>query len=136
MIVEDYSDHSVPAGVEHKAPTVYGGKFVHITGPHEEFLVLSPVELTEYHAHIVQRFSRRRRDISSISSPSGNDVRFGTPGWRIKGGGWFRLDHAAGVMHLWGASKAYGKFDGAYLRKTLATTDGWEHVTVRLAEPE
>ena len=136
MIVEDYATHYYESQTERNAPGAYEGKFVHIIGPQEEFLVLSPTELTEYHSHIVQRFSRRRHDLSSISSPSGNEVRFGTPGWKIKGGGRFRLDHGAGTMHLWGSSKAYGKFDGAHLRQALKSIDGWEHFVVSLAEPE
>lgn len=136
MVVEDYANHYYESQTERDTPGTYEGKFVHIVGPKEEFLVLSPVELTEYHSHIVQRFSRRRQDLSSISSPSGNEVRFGTPGWKIKGGGRFRLDHGAGTMYLWGASKAYGKFDGAYVRQALRAAAGWERFSIHLTEPD
>ena len=134
MIIEDYtpSHHETIDG--QPTPAAYEGKFVHIVGPQEEFLVLSPVELTEYHSHIVQRFSRRRADLSSISSPSGEEVRFGTPGWSVKGGGRFRLDRATRTLTLWGSSKAYGRADGAYLREALKTTPGWEGFSVEIGQ--
>jgi len=136
MIVEDYASCYYEAQAGRQTPVTYEGKFVHIVGPQEEFLVLSPVELAEYHSHIVQRFSRRRHDISSIASPSGNEVRFGTPGWKIKGGGRFRLERDAEILHLWGSSRIYGRFDGSHLRHALKSTAGWEHFAIRLAEPD
>lgn len=135
MIVEDYSPEYFEARLGGKTPAVCEGKFVHITGPKEEYLVLSPVELTEYHAHIVQRFSRRRAGMSSISLPSGEEVRFGTPGWNIKGGGRFQWDGPAHRISLWGASKAYGAFDGAYIRAALRQTKGWDDVDIQIGEP-
>lgn len=135
MIVEDYSPDYFRARLGEELPRVYGGKFVHISGPKEEYLVLSPVELTEYHAHIVQRFSRRRAEISSISLPSGQEVRFGTPGWSVKGGGRFQWDKATRRIALWGASKAYGTFDGAYIREALRQSNGWDDVDVQIGEP-
>ena len=134
MVVEDYSPSYFESRLGGRLPEVYEGKFVHITGPKEEYLVLSPVELTEYHAHIVQRFSRRRAEISSVSLPSGQEVRFGTPGWSIKGGGRFRLDKTTRRILLWGASKAYGAFDGAYIREALRQSNGWDDVDVQIDE--
>jgi len=135
MIVEDYSSEYFETRMGGSTPTVSEGKFVHITGPKEDYLVLSPVELTEFHAHIVQRFSRRRSEMSSVSLPSGEEVRFGTPGWNIKGGGRFRWDKESRRMSLWGASKAYGTFDGAYIREALRQSKGWDDVDVEINEP-
>lgn len=135
MIVEDYSPDYFESRLGGRTPAVCEGKFVHISGPKEEFLVLSPIELTEYHAHIVQRFSRRRAEMSSVSLPSGEEVRFGTPGWSIKGGGCFQWDKTARRISLWGASKAYGTFDGAYIREALRQSHGWDDVEIQIGEP-
>ncbi|MBI3872936.1 MAG: hypothetical protein HY304_07675 [candidate division Zixibacteria bacterium] len=134
MIVEVYTPAN-DAEATDSAPSEHQGKFVHIVGPQEEFLVLSPIELTEYHAHIVQRFSRRRADLSSVSTPAGDVVLFGTPGWSIKGGGRYRLDRGHRTLSLWGSSKAYGQFDGEHLRDTLKITSGWEDFAVDLDGP-
>jgi hypothetical protein len=135
MVVEDYSPGYFEGRTGGNIPPSYEGKFVHIVGPDEEYLVLSPVELTEFHAHIVQRFSRRRAGISSVSLPSGEDVRFGTPGWSIRGGGRFHLDRTARCLSLWGSSKAYGNFDGAHLLTALESAAGWEEHHIHMGEP-
>lgn len=135
MIVEDYNPDYYEARLGGATPPICEGKFVHITGPHEEFIVLSPIELTEFHAQIVQRFSRRRVEMSSVSLPTGEEVRFGTPGWEIRGGGRFQWDRATRRLCLWGASKVYGPFDGAYIREALQQSQGWDDVDVQLGEP-
>ena len=135
MIIEDYSREYFEGRLGGRIPSICEGKFVHITGPKEEYLVLSPIELTEFHAQIVQRFSRRRAEMSSVSLPSGEEVRFGTPGWNIKGGGRFQWDKAGRRIALWGASKVYGAFDGTYIRQALRQSNGWDDVDVQIGEP-
>ena len=135
MIVEDYTPDYYQSRLGAALPSTYEGKFVHIAGPADEYLVLSPVELTEFHAQIVQRFSRRRPDTSSVYLPSG-EVRFGTPGWSVRGGGRFQLDRAANCLSLWGESKAYGGFDGDYLCAALRQNADWVQFEIALGEPD
>jgi hypothetical protein len=135
MIVEDYTPDYYQNRLGAPLPSTYAGKFVHIVGPADEYLVLSPTELTEFHAQIVQRFSRRRPDTSSVFLPSG-EVRFGTPGWSVRGGGHFQLNRAGNCLALWGASKAYGAFDGDYVRVVLGQNADWLHYEIALGQPD
>ncbi len=135
MIVEDYTPDYYQARLAVPLPSKYEGKFVHIVGPADEYLVLSPVELTEFHAQIVQRFSRRRPETSSVFLPSG-EVRFGTPGWSVRGGGRFQLNRSGSSLTLWGESKAYGTFDGDYLCAALSQNADWGQFEIALGEPD
>jgi hypothetical protein len=135
MIIEDYA----PVGRHPLDGTtdsdLYEGKFVHIVGPEEEYICLCPRGLAKYHAHIAQRFSRRRDHLSFIMSPSGDDGRFATPGWTVTGGGRFRLDRVEQILDLWGSSKAYGDFNGPELQAKIRTVPGWENYRIRIGEP-
>ncbi len=133
MIIEDYASIYFETLQGRSTPPVYDGKFVHISGPREEFLVLSPVALSKYHANIVERFCHRHKDV--MFRLSGDDGRFTTPGWEVCGGGRFHLDHVQRFLQLWGTSKAYGAFDAEALRIKAKSVTGWTEYTIRLGEP-
>ena len=133
MIIEDYTRVYFETLKQRSTPPVYEGKFVHIVGPIEEFLVLSPVILSKYHASIVERFCHTHQE--AAFRLAGADGRFTTPGWDIRGGGRFRLDHVQRLLELWGSSKAYGSFDGEALRSRVKSAAGWTQYSIRLGEP-
>ncbi len=135
MIIEDYSPigHNPLDGGA--SGDIYEGKFVHIIGPSHEYLCFSPRGMAKYHANIAQGFSRRREHLSFVMHPSGEDGRFATAGWTVKGGGRFRLNRAKHVLELFGSSKAYGTFDGIELQQKIRKVPGWEEFDVRIAEP-
>ena len=130
MVIEDYGSMDVSSG-----RAVSEGKFVHIVGPSEEYLVLSPLSLTRYHAQIVARFSRQHDELSFVIHPSGEEGWVATPAWKVKGGGRYRLDRLGRSLKLWGASKAFGGFDVAGLQTKINRVPGWEQFVVKLSPP-
>ena len=133
MIIEDYAPVYFETLKRQATPAIYEGKFVHVAGPHEEFLILAPTLMCKYHAHIVAHFCSLRDDVSFVLS--GDNGRFTTHGWIMRGGGRFRLNRAERLFALWGSSKAYGAFDGEAIREKLSEVGGWEGYEVKLGEP-
>ena len=134
MIIEDYTPVYFEAMQRGATPSVYDGKFVHVAGPQDEFLLLSPTEFCKYHAHIVAHFCSLRDDVSFV--PSGDNGRFTTPGWSVRGGGRFRLSRMGRLLLLWGSSKAYGAFDSEAIREKFNNdVAGWEKYEIRMADP-
>jgi len=111
------------------------GKFVHLQGPDGEYLVLSPIGLTKYHAQVVARFCRDREDASFLMVPSGETGSFTMRGWRIFGGGLFHLDRESRTLRLYGRSQAYGAFDPERLPNLISGAAGWHDVTVVTGAP-
>jgi len=133
MTIEDYAPVYFETLKRQATPAIYEGKFVHVAGPHEEFLILAPTQMCKYHAHIVARFCSLRDDVSFVLS--GDNGRFTTHGWVVRGGGRFRLNRAERLLALWGSSKAYGAFDGEAIRRKVNEVTGWEGYEVKLGEP-
>jgi len=133
MIIEDYTPVYFETIMRQPTPPVYDGKFVHVVGLPNEFLLLSPTGLCKYHAHLVARFCSLRDDVSFLLS--GDDGRFTTAGWSVQGGGRFRLSRSERLLLLWGSSKAFGSFDGEALREKIRVAAGWENYEIRLADP-
>ena len=133
MIIEDYTSVYFETIKRQPTPPVHDGKFVHVAGPHEEFLLLAPTQMCKYHAHIVAHFCSLRDDVSFVLS--GDDGRLTTPGWSVRGGGRFRLDRTGHRLWLWGSSKAYGAFHGQPICRKLRGIAGWAEYEVQCAEP-
>ena len=134
MIIEDYTPVYFETIKRQPTPLVYEGKFVHVAGPREEFLLLAPTQMCKYHAQIVAHFSSLRDDVRFVLAS--DDGHFKTPGWSTRGGGRFRLDRAGRHLWLWGASKAYGAFEGGAIREELRTVTDLEGYEVRVEEPK
>lgn len=128
MRIIDYSNGALPPG--EGDPLISSGKFVHLNGPDDEYLVLAPPHLAKYHAHIVARFCREREDVSFVMPPNGETGYFATKGWSVHGGGRFQLDRAAQILRLFGASQAFGAFDADHLLSAIPRIRGWETVRV------
>ena len=134
MNVEDYTEIYYRETLGQPVPEVTSGKFVHIAGPVDEYLILSPRELTKYHAHIVERFCQIHAGLTCTPAPSGDAALLDQSGWRVCGGGRFRLNRAEQELTLWDSSKAYGAFDGAHIRNALTKDPDWNRYDVRLGE--
>jgi hypothetical protein len=134
MTIEDYTDAYYETVRHEPAPDVRTGKFVHIVGPTDEYLVLSPTGLTKFHAHIIERFCQLHAQLSCSLSPSQQEMLIDQRGWSVRGGGRFRLDRKTKTLTLWGSSKAYGDFDGAQIQERLSDAAGWNDYAVRLGE--
>jgi hypothetical protein len=134
MTVEDYTETYYRETLGQTAPATYSGKFVHIVGPSDEYLILSPKEVTKFHAHIVERFCQIHPEMSCSPSQSGDASLFDQSGWEVHGGGRFRIDRSEKTLTLWDSSKAYGIFDGVHIRDALRENPDWGQFDVQLGE--
>lgn len=114
----DYTPFTFTSIAKTPVPAVVAGKFVEIMKGDKTYLVLSPKELTKYHANIVERFcmdngiegrydSRREKFFIHDSA------------WQIIGGGKFERDASKKAIKLYDNSMAYGKFDPVGLQEAL-----------------
>lgn len=104
-------------------PKKRGGKFVQIfDGANgHEYLVLSPGELSVYHANIVERFCAQRKIEGSYNSKKDFfDIRDGA--WTVAGGGVWTMDDDKKILELAGASLGYGPFEAAGLKSRIIKT--------------
>jgi hypothetical protein len=90
------------------------GKFVILTKGQGLHLVLSPLELTPYHANIVYQYlqAEGRGEVEAVSS---SGCRILTPGWKIHGGGHYNVQHWLHTLTLQGKSTAFGKYQAELL---------------------
>ncbi|GAB4329186.1 MAG: hypothetical protein Kow0074_25540 [Candidatus Zixiibacteriota bacterium] len=130
MIIEDYSTIGFDHLGKPSADGVSEGKFVHIIGPDDEFLILAPYEMFKWHAQIVSEFCRRHEGVSCIVLHRGEDARFDVPGWTVAGGGHYRLRRGARTLELGGSSKAYGPYNEVILPGKIRTVPGWTEYTI------
>lgn len=119
MILIDYTLFYYTSVARTVAPPVTTGKFVQIQHGGERYLVLSPKELTKYHANIIERFCMdkgiegsydARREVFTIYDRA----------WEILGGGKFERDANRKAIKLYDNSMAYGKFKAEGLKDMLA----------------
>ena len=125
MIIEDYSAIGIDRLAAQPSNGVSEGKFVHIIGPADEYLVFAPYERAKWHAQIVTEFCRRHEDVSCTVLHKGEDARFNVPGWTVAGGGHYRLRRVEKTMEMGGSSKAYGPYNDVTLPGKIRTVPGW-----------
>jgi hypothetical protein len=125
----DYSEIYYRRLAKAPMPSVRSGKFVQIRSDDEEYLVLSPPELSKYHATIVERFCGLR-DIRGEYNPARDKYFVNDPEWDVIGGGFWELDATKKSLRLSGASTMYGMFDDEHLRKDIASLEAWKDYAV------
>ena len=94
------------------------GKFVLISQGKEIptlHLVLSPLVLTPFHAHIVELYLKQE-GLAQVEMLSGPKCKILSPGWKIHGGGHFSLNRVEHNLVLNGKSTVYGKYDQQLLK--------------------
>jgi hypothetical protein len=101
-------------------PSVTTGKFVQIRNGSTIHLVLSPRELTKYHANIVERFCMDK-GIEGAYDSRREKFSIHDQAWEIIGGGKFERDANTKAIKLYDNSMAYGKFDATGLKALLGT---------------
>ncbi len=118
MTLIDYTPFYYTSVAQTTIPPVTTGKFVQIKHEGEIILVLSPKDLTKYHANIVERFCMdkglegsydRKRQKFSIADKE----------WQVLGGGKFDRDTNKKAIKLYDESMAYGKFKTEGLKEAL-----------------
>jgi hypothetical protein len=126
----DYSATYFTAIAKQPIPAKRSGKFVQIINhpTNDEYLVLSPRELSVYHANIVERFCALNGAIQGSYNAKSDYFEIHDPDWEVIGGGMWELDEEEKTLSLAGASKMYGEFDGAGLKQKIqadATMSGY-----------
>lgn len=91
-----------------------GGKFVILAHGKDLHLILSPLDLTPYHANIVHRYLEGE-GLGRVEAASSSGIRILTPGWKVKGGGHFQVETLTHTLTLQGKSTAFGKYHARLL---------------------
>jgi|WetSurMetagenome_2_1015567.scaffolds.fasta_scaffold00578_11 hypothetical protein len=101
-------------------PAKRSGKFVQIIRDTEqkEYFVMSPKELSVFHANIVERFCVLN-EIDGRYNSKRDFFHIADLDWTVYGGGMFAIDDAARVIKLHGYSTAYGNFNADRLKDKL-----------------
>jgi hypothetical protein len=118
IILIDYIPFYYTSLARTPIPAVVAGKFVQIRNGNARYLVLSPRELTKYHANIVERFCMDKGIEGSYDSKR-EKYTIADQAWQIIGGGKFERDANKKTIKLYDNSMAYGKFDATGLKETL-----------------
>ena len=125
----DYTHFYYSAIAKTAVPPLIMGKFVQIRSGSFEYLVLSPLDFTKYHANIVERFcfdqgiegsydaERKRYDIHDQA-------------WVIVGGGKFEIDATKKTIRFCDDSMAYGKFDSQGFAKKVSSLPSFSGYSV------
>ena len=113
-------------------PRELTGKFVQLRNGATMYLVLSPRELTKYHAHIVERFCMDR-GIEGSFDAKGERFVIHDGSWEILGGGKFDRDENKKAIKFYDSSMAYGRFDGNGLQQALADVTDYAGYTIIIA---
>lgn len=102
-------------------PLKRGGKFVQIINhsTSNEYLVLSPRELSVYHANIVERFCALQGAIQGSYNAKRDFFEIYDPAWKVVGGGMWAIDDEEKTLTLGGASQMYGAFDEVGLKQKI-----------------
>ena len=130
----DYSEVYYVTIRKEEMPTNRAGKFVQIRNEHmeRECVVLSPKDLSLYHAHIVERFCRQYGQIEGEFNEKKDFFRIADAAWEVVGGGIWSIDSVKKVLNLSGASQGYGKFDPYGLKQKILSLEKMAGYTVRI----
>lgn len=119
MILTDYTPFYYTSIAQKTVPDLVTGKFVQIRKGNDLYLVLSPKELTKYHANIIERFCMDR-GIEGSYDAKREKFTIADRAWEILGGGKFERDADRKTLKLYDNSMAYGKFNAEGLKAALA----------------
>jgi len=118
MTLVDYTPLYYTTLVGTTVPPATAGKFVQIRNGSTLYVVLSPKELTKYHANIIERFCMDK-GIEGSYDAKREKFTIADQAWEILGGGKFERDTSKKTIKLYDNSMAYGKFDATGLEEML-----------------
>jgi hypothetical protein len=130
----DYSATFFTLIAQQPIPAKRSGKFVQIINhfTNDEYFVLSPKELSVYHANIVERFCSLNGTIQGSYNSKKDYFEIHDPAWEVIGGGMWELDEKGKTLGLTGESKVYGAFDSVKLRQKIGTVATLSDYAVRI----
>lgn len=124
----DFSDTYYRLIMKQLIPLQRSGKFVQLENDEAEFLILSPKELSVFHANIIERFCNLY-EVKGYYNKNFNMYTISNPEWDILGGGEWEIDEEQKQLYLFGTSLAYGQFCGSNLKNNInlvSDLDGYE----------
>lgn len=132
FILIDYSEVFFRTISKSHIPSERGGKFIQIRNENTEYLVLSPRELSSFHANIIERFCMLNGLTGEYTTKKMDEYDITDPDWIIIGGGkWFFNDHEKWI-HLFDKSGVYGKFDHTGLRDKILSSENFKEYDIRI----
>ncbi|NOZ25565.1 MAG: hypothetical protein GXO94_05690 [Nitrospirae bacterium] len=119
----DFSDVYYGTISRETKPGKRKGKFVQLRNENTEHIVLSPIQLSPFHANIIERFCLANGIRGRYTGDKMERFVIEHPGWKVIGGGHWEMDDGEKRLVLGGASYVYGRFDGSGLSERLGTVD-------------
>jgi hypothetical protein len=129
FVLVDYAPFYFSSIAGTAVPRELTGKFVQLRNGTTMYLVLSPRELTKYHAQIVERFCMDK-GIEGSFDAKGERFLLHDRAWEVLGGGKFDRDDNNKTIKFYDNSMAYGKFDGNGLEQALAALTDYAGHTI------
>jgi Janus/Ocnus family (Ocnus) len=128
----DYSETYYKDIAKRKVPSRRSGKFVQIVNhsTNDEYLVLSPKELSLFHAMIVERFFRLKGNITGSYNEKKDFYTVLDPDWEVIGGGMWAIDSRKKTLSMSGESQAYGRFSDTDLKEKVKAREGMASLTI------
>ena len=99
-------------------PKERSGKFIQVMGNDTEYIIMSPRELSTFHANIAERFFSGM-GLSGKYNHKRDNYTLNHPEWALPGGGHWEIDATLGTLTLSGQSLAYGRFISDGLAKKM-----------------
>lgn len=106
----DYSDVYYNMVHDVETPAERTGKFVALLHGSDVHIGFSPIELSKFHANIVDRICKSLGETGTYDKPKENFTPR-SDHVRVLGGGKWRIDESKDQLELWGYSLAYGPID-------------------------
>ncbi|MDH4161197.1 MAG: hypothetical protein OEW15_00700 [Nitrospirota bacterium] len=131
MVFIDYTPVYYSSIMKTDIPSATVGKFVQIWNSNEIYLILSPKELTKYHANIVERFCMDKGIEGSYDSRK-EKFFIHDKAWHILGGGKFERDGNKKAIKFSDTSMAYGKFKTDGMKEMLAALPEFAGYTIMI----
>lgn len=123
--IVDYTEEYYKKG----APPERGGKFVQLTDSTRQCLVLSPMELHPFHANIIEAFLLSEGVSGTYNKKRDNYSTKGS-GWKVLGGGIWRLSEPESTIRFGGASLAYGPLVSRGLARRIESSGAFKGLKV------
>jgi hypothetical protein len=134
FLLIDYSELYFTKVKKSGMPAKRSGKFIQIQNDDEqrEYLVLSPRELSVYHANVVERFCLMQGIGGSYISEKKQYFEIHDPAWTIIGGGVWAINEMIKTLTLSGMSQGYRAFDARGLKEKLSSSPLASGYTIRI----
>jgi len=119
----DFSDLYYGSIPKKGKPRKRKGKFIQLRNNGTEYLVLSPISLSPFHANILERFCLTNGIYGGYTNSKMEKFEIEDFEWEVVGGGHWEMDDEKKILVLSGASYVYGRFAPSGLHEKIRTVD-------------